>query len=161
MGAIAEGLAVKALWAGFSRGMQTFLGRQIRITHPRPGETLTDPEPLGEGFCYPVRGTLKHLPANHEIWLLNQDERTGLVWPQGFSRVQYDSNLKTWIGRVSSIASPTGRKQVRIVAVVAPPTSHDFFQYFQVVGDKRQQYEPLKRIPAECWNTAYVQAYRP
>jgi len=101
---------------------------------------------------------LKHLPANHEIWLLTQDERTGFVWPQGFFPVQFDPQRRTWMGKING----SGKKQVKIVAVVAPPTSQDFFRYFQDVGNKRNYvYDPLKRVPAECRNRAYVQAFLP
>jgi len=31
-----------------------------------------------------VKGTLKRLPKHREIWLLHQDEKTGLIFPQGF-----------------------------------------------------------------------------
>jgi len=105
-------------------------GRQIEITHPRPGETLTDPEPLGGGQAFPVRGTLRRLPQGNEIWLLTEDESTGLFWPQGFFNAHYDPQSKTWLGKIFG----GGRKNIRIVAVVAPPTSQDFFRYYQTVG---------------------------
>ena len=130
------------------------MGRQIQITHPRPMETMTDPEPLGGGQCFPVRGTLKRLPAGHEIWLLVEDEVTGRIWPQGFFRVEFDPHQKTWTGKINGL----GKTQVKINAVVAPPTSQEFFRYFQKLGRKNQVFEPLDRIPPECRNRTFVQA---
>jgi hypothetical protein len=60
-----------------------------------------------------------------KIWLLHQDEKTGLIYPQGFSIVKYDHRNGTWEGKISA-GSPGG---IRIIAVVAPPTSQDFFRY--------------------------------
>ena len=133
-------------------------GQRIKITHPRPQEILTDPEPLGSGFAYPVRGTLRRLPKGHQIWLLNQDDSKGFVWPQGFFAVEYNPIDRTWFGKISGSGNPN----VRIVAVVAPPTSQDFFKYFQKLGPMRgYQFEPLPRIPPECVNQDSVQARIP
>jgi hypothetical protein len=38
---------------------------------------------------------------------------------------------------------------VTIIAVVAPPTSQEYFNYFQRVGQKTS-HEPLLGIPLEC-----------
>lgn len=54
----------------------------------------------------------------------------------------------------------SGGPNVTIIAVVAPPTSQEFFQYYEKVGSKTA-YEPLERIPAECWNIHEVQAKKP
>jgi hypothetical protein len=134
-----------------------FFGVQIKITHPRPLETLTEPESLGKGRSFAVRGTLKRLPKDHEIWLLTQNEATGQLWPQAFFAVKYDHQQKTWVGKITA----EGWKSVKIVAVVAPPSSQDFFRYFQHVGGLREKYEPLKRVPPECRNLASVQAFMP
>ena len=107
---------------------------------------------------YPVRGTLKHLPAGYEIWLLVEDEIKGKVWPQGFFHVQFDPHQKTWIGKINA----SSRKHLKITAVVAPSTSQDLFRYFQKLGGLRgHQYEPLDRIPVECTNKTSVQARTP
>jgi hypothetical protein len=134
---------------------RAYASRNISIVHPRPNEVLTEPEPLGSGLCFPIRGRLKYLPKGHEIWILSQDEVSGLVWPQGFFAVQYDPSEGTWLGKISG----SGKQNVKIVAVVAPPTSQDYFRYFQEMGNKNNyQYRPLKRIPPECRNQAHVQA---
>ena len=155
---IAEGVAGHAIWSSLRAVARKVAGRQIQITHPRPLETLSDPEPLGEGVSFPVRGTLKHLAENHQIWLLTEDELTGHVLPQGFSIVQYDSQQETWIGRISA----GGKRQVKIIAVVAPPTAQDLFRYLQQVGiDRNYHFEPLIRVPVECTNRAFVPARVP
>lgn len=56
----------------------------------------------------------------------------------------------------------SGKQQVKIIAVVAPPTAQDFFRYFQKIGIQRDyQFEPLVRVPIECINRAFVQAIVP
>lgn len=46
--------------------------------------------------------------------------------------------------------------------MVAPPTSQEFFRYYQAVGKLREyKFEPLKRVPVECRNRASVQAFIP
>ncbi len=131
---------------------------RIKITHPRPQETLTEPEPLGGAFAFPVRGTLKRLLKGHQIWLLTQDDSKGAVWPQGFFPVEYDPSEGTWSGKING----SGKPNVRIVAVVAPPSSQDFFRYFQKLGQMRDyKFEPLSRIPPECVNQDSVQARIP
>lgn len=151
-------VAGKAAWGGIEALGRGVLDRQIRITHPRPLETLSDPEALGNGHCFRVTGTLKHLPTNHEIWLLTEDEVTGRVWPQGFFSVQFDSHQRTWTGKING----SGRKQVKITAVVAPPTARDFFRYYQRMGGLRDnKFEPLEGVPVECKNRASMQALIP
>ena len=54
------------------------------------------------------------------------------------------------------------KQQVKIIAVVAPPTAQDFFRYYQKLGRERNyQFEPLNRVPVECTNRASVQAFIP
>jgi|ERR1051326_2627859 hypothetical protein len=158
MSGIVEGVAGHAIWDFIRTKARNATGRHIQITNPRPGETLTAGEPLGQGLCFPIRGNLKHLPAGQEIWLLTEDESTGLLWPQGFFGVQYDAHQGTWLGKING----SGKKHVKIHAVVAPSTSQDLFRYFQKVGRLRNyQFEPLARIPPECRNRTYVQAALP
>lgn len=156
--AIAESVAAAALVALIVAGYKMWFGQQIEITHPQPTETLTDSRPLGASRAWPVRGTLKRLPKHHEIWLLHQDEKTGSIYPQGFSIIKYDHRNGTWAGEIS--VGPPG--SLRIIAVVAPPTSQDFFRYYQEVGQQRAYtFTPLKRIPPECRNHNAVQAVVP
>ncbi len=157
MDPISQGVASNAIWAGIVQVWRIAFGPRIEITYPRPQEVLAEPRPLGKSFTYPVRGTLRRLPKGHEIWVLAQSERTGQVWPQGFSSVQYNRDSGTWTGRIHASQGDT----IRIIAVVAPPSSQDFFRYFQKVGDKTSLYEPLLRIPPECINSDSVQARIP
>ena len=157
-----EGLAIKGLWESAAAFLRKTAGREIKITSPRPQELLRSPEQRGSGFfVFPVSGTLKHLPKDHEIWLLVEDQRSGRVWPQGFFPVVFDPDQKTWNGKINP--NIIGKTQpIKIVAVVAPPTSQDFFDYFQKLGDKTHHYEPLDGVPLECRkNSAFVQAQVP
>jgi hypothetical protein len=145
--------AAKTGWSGVKAWVEYWRAGRIQITSPRPRELLEGKEPfeLQGRFSYTVRGTLKRLPRDHEIWLLIED-RSGYVWPQGFSRVQYNQQTGEWFGRVhTQFSEPT------IIAVVAPPTSVDFFRYYQKVGNKTN-HEALTRVPVECTNRTTVQA---
>jgi hypothetical protein len=133
MNGIVDGIAGNAIWSAINAAVRRGMGRQIEITSPRPLETLSDPEPLGAGVCFKIYGRLKRLSRYHKIWLLTQGDTTGDVWPQGFFPVQYDPERGTWVGKINGM----GKKQVRIVAVVAPLTSQDYFRYFQTLGVKR------------------------
>src|ERR1039457_6929136 len=93
-------------------------GKQIAITHPRPDEVMTDPEPNGDGFLFPVRGTFKHLPKHHTVWLLIEDDQTAAVRPQNFDITRNDI-AKTWEGKIWG----SGPGIVKITALIAPPTS--------------------------------------
>jgi hypothetical protein len=167
IGGIETAVASRGFWAIAGAIYRRLTGQQIKITFPRSGEVLDGKKPLGKGFSYEVRGKLKHLPKGHEIWLLVRDEFSTRVWPQGFERVQFDSSDGSWRGRINPALS--GPTNVTIIAVVAPPTSRDFFQYFQRVGDRTRtmpspdgpSYEPLARVPPECTNVAEVQAKKP
>jgi hypothetical protein len=127
----------------------------IEITSPRsPKDDLQDKQPYGDMFSYKVEGKLRRLPEDHEIWLLNVNERSKEVWPQGFAPVtDWDAQTGEWTGRVCGRPVET----IKIVAVVAPPTSTDFFNYYQELCD-RGIVKPLKRIPPECTNQASIQA---
>lgn len=154
---IAEGVAGNAIWSATTSAARRMVGRLIQITSPRPGEVLQHPQPLGKGSSYEVRGKLKRLARDHEIWLLREDEQSREVRPQGFSAVQFDPHSGEWSGRVIGPAGQT----IKIVAVVAPPTSQDLLRYYQAVGGKLPSFEPLKRVPPECKNRASVQARVP
>jgi len=144
---------LRLLWRGFSALLEYQRTGRIQIMSPRPLEVLQDPKPLDpERVSYAVRGKLKRLPRDHEIWLLTEDHRSGRVWPQGFEPVQFDREKGEWIGRVHS-RDP----QPKIIAVVAPPTSVDFFKYYQRMGSKTN-YEGLDRVPPECKIRDSVQA---
>jgi hypothetical protein len=130
----------------------------IKIAHPGPGEVLTDGQPMGSGRKFPIRGTLKSLPNEHDVWILTKDDATGQVWPQGFSPVVFNQHQGTWTGWIFV----GGNSELRIIAVVAPPTSQEFFRYFQKVGGVRgNKFEALVRVPPECVNQHSVQARVP
>src|ERR1035441_8656839 len=155
---ITDGIIVAVIVAGVGASFRRVFGQRIEITYPRPQESLTDPDALGDGFAYPVRGTLKRLPKGHQIWLLTQDDSKGSVWPQGFFPVEYNPSQGTWMGKING----SGKPNVRIVAVVAPSSSQDFFRYFQKLGQLRNNdFEPLPRVPPECVNQDSVQARIP
>lgn len=158
MNGIVEGVAGNALWNGITAVGRRLLRRQIEITLPRHGEVLTDQNPLGPGaVSYIVRGKLRSLPKGHKIWLLTADERTEQFWPQTFYPVQFNEKTGEWHGRING----SGRSPLQIFAVVAPPTSQDFFRYFQKRGDETKNFVPLTRIPPECRNVHSVQARLP
>lgn len=149
-----EGFTVQAAWAVVTGFLRQVLGRQIKIVSPYSLEPLRDPQQQNGTPYYDVRGKLKILPQDHEIWLLIQDESSGRIWPQGFYPVQYDPVSRQWIGRINVYNTC----RTRIIAVVAPPTSCQFFRYFQKMGDKfHPLYEPLDSVPPECVNRHEVQ----
>ena len=149
---------IKTGWNGLKFWIDYKRAGRIEITSPRPMELLGGKQPFGKPedgrFSYEVRGKLKRCPEGCEIWLLIED-RSGCIWPQGFSLVQLDRERGEWVGRVH-----TRHQQPRIVAVVAPSTSQDFFKYYQMWGSKTN-YAALNRIPAECSNRTSVDARLP
>ena len=158
MNGVLEGVASNAIWACIPAIARKMLGYEIKITNPSPGQTLSAPEPLGSSFSYSVQGSLKRLPKDHQIWLLSEPEPSGKIWPQSFFSAQYNRHQGTWLGKISGAR----KGPVRITAVVAPPTSQDFFRYFQRVGELRgYQFEPITRIPPECVIRDFVQALFP
>lgn len=124
------------------------LGKQIQITSPRPLETLTGKKPFDEEgrFSYEVRGKLRRLPKKHEIWLLTEHS-SGCVWPQ--EKVEFNRDRGEWEGRIV-----TNEPRQKIVAVVAPPTSQAFFQYYLHHGN----FAALDCVPFECKNVDSVDA---
>jgi hypothetical protein len=158
MSGIAETLPiVKAVWSGVKGLSDHIRSGRIEITSPEPRTPLQGKRSDGTTFSYEVTGKLKRLPDKHEVWLLTQDELSGKVWPQGFSRVQFNPERGTWTGRIGG----TPGQSVKIVAVVAPPTSVDFFRYYQEICNRGAEYEPLRDVPFECTNRASVQAVLP
>jgi hypothetical protein len=83
---------------------------------------------------------------------LTEDYPGGPVRPRGFFPCYYKDKEHTWWGKIN----PMGRQHFRLIAVVAPPTSDDFFTYYQQVG-KDTGFKPLKPIPPECRNIASLQ----
>ncbi len=153
-----EGLATNAAWDGVKTFGRFFTGRQIQITSPGPKETLSHPEVSGLILAYSVHGRFKHLPKGHEIWLLVENEKSKLFWPQGFNSVIPNFQQQTWSGKVTPNIARS--KEVKIVAVVAPPTSQLLFRYYEKNGSKTD-WDPLPSIPDECKSMASVQVIVP
>jgi hypothetical protein len=131
----------------------------IRIDSPRPGETLNERDARRiQGLrCFEITGRLGFVPEGHAIWVLVQAVGGEQIWPQGFESVKFDDRSHQWSGH---FYAPDHDSQVQIVAVVAPPTSREFFTYYQhQVGATRAA--PLSRIPYECKNYASVVAQVP
>jgi len=107
---------------------------------------MSEPKTLASGFSYVVRGKLSRLPKGHKIWCLTNDENTGRVWHQSFEDPRYYEETKMWEGRVSG----SRKSRLAIFAVVVPPSTQDYFRYFQRLGElRRYQFEPLPRVPPE------------
>jgi hypothetical protein len=119
----------------------------INITYPvYPKDTLLEGiKPRFGGRSYLVRGSFKNLPADHRIWILNEDPATGKLWPQDHSAVEALSETE-WKG-LTFVGDD--QENVTLVAVMAPQTSHDFFVYYHTVLGQTQAF-PLSRLPAEC-----------
>jgi hypothetical protein len=147
---IVEGVASHAVWHSLTATWGRLSGNTIRITSPSPRETLKNPERLDNGMIvYAVRGALKRLPADHRIWLLTQDEVNGWVHPH-FRPADYYKDTGEWERRINST-----HQRAKIIAVAAPPTSHDFFCCYQEQCGKTGN-APLARVPLECKNRAEV-----
>jgi hypothetical protein len=152
---IATSLIASIIYATVGGGYRRWFGQQIAITDPVPHGFLTAAEMRPGVMKHVVSGTLKYLPKDHEIWLLVEDEFTGKAWPQGHAPVEYNKDKGTWKGFVNVM----GWHSVIVVAVVAPPTSQDYFNYFQRMGrDFKTGYQPIGRIPPECKRRATVHA---
>lgn len=124
---------------------------KIQITSPTNGGMLQDPKKKGEGPTYSVRGALKYLQKLYSIWLLKASD-DGRQWPQEAAR--HDPMSGSWEGRIYLQKGQTG---TLINAVVAPPTSQQFFEYYKTYGNR----SPLSRIPDECENITQVRARIP
>ena len=153
---VGESLTASAVQNGAGFLLRRLLGRRIVISSPRHDELPQDGRPHGKPennqTSYRVDGRLKRLPKGHEIWLLTQDISTGRVWPQGGGPVSLDER-GVWHGRV--VLGPPDKRY--IVAVVAPPTSADFFRYYFSQAQKTNNWGALSRIPPECRNVARVE----
>ena len=132
------------------------VGQRIKIISPQQNGFLATAETRFGVVAHPVHGTLKHLPKGHKIWLLVIDEKTGKTWPQGFASVEFSKEQGTWSGYINV----WGWQNVTVAAVVAPPTSQEYFNYFQRVGSKTN-HEPILGIPAECKHRDLVQVKVP
>ena len=151
-------ITMSTAWSSLTGLVRGIMGCQIEITHPRPSETLTNLGAFGNHqMVCEVRGKLKRLPKGHLIWLLTQEPLYGKVWPQGLSQVQYNPSTKEWSGKVTG----NHGKESIIIAVVAPPTSIEFFRYYERVGEKHNDYQALDGIPTECSNNFSVQTRFP
>lgn len=146
----------ESLWGELADGINDLiLQNKIQITSPGSGSMLEDPQPAMKGFTYEVRGTLKLIPKDHQIWLLNAGEAGDHAkqWPQ--QAAQHNSTSGEWKGR---IYLQTWVAETFINAVVAPPTAQQLFEYYNQHGGGNK---PLSRIPVDCENKTHVQARNP
>ncbi|HEX3747650.1 MAG TPA: hypothetical protein VHW09_27130 [Bryobacteraceae bacterium] len=143
--AIATSVAGTIIYATVGGGYRRLFGQQIYITEPQENGFLAPAESRRGTSAHAVSGTLKHLPKGHAVWLIVIDEKKGKHWPQGFERVEYHEATGTWSGYITA----DGWHQVTVTAVVAPPTTQEYFNYFQRVGGMTK-HEPLLSIPSEC-----------
>ena len=104
-------------------------------------------------LAYEVRGSLKRLPTDHIIWLLTQYEGDRRVRPHGFDPVKYNKDTGEWHGWING----KNFSRAKIIVVVAPPSSHDLFSYYQAPG-RETNWADLTRLPPECKNKAEVDA---
>ena len=73
----------------------------LKITEPAPGEVLKEPLEFAPACTsYLVKGTLRHLPKNHKIWLLEQSPTSSQVEPQAFQEGRVILRDGHWEGRV-------------------------------------------------------------
>ena len=151
MSGFVEGIVAHLTADGGKTLLRRILRNQIQITSPRPLEAPIGKKPFDEvgRFSYEVRGKLKRLPKNHEIWLLTEHS-SGCVWPQG--KAEFNRDTGEWEGRIVA-----QEPYQTIVAVVAPPTSQEFFKYYRQYGP-RTNYGALNRVPFECKNIDSVDA---
>jgi hypothetical protein len=144
---ILEAVLGHASWDSITAGWRRVVGHKIKITSPLTGQTLRNPERTADNLVvYTVRGTLKHLPTDHRIWLVTQEEVSGQIRPHGFRLPRHNKDRGEWEGWINST-----HRRAKIIAVVAPPTLDDFFNYWQMHG-KETQWAPIPRLPAECRN---------
>jgi hypothetical protein len=153
---IATSLIASFLYATVGGRYQRWFGQQVKITEPQENGFLAPAETRRGVQGHPVSGTLKYLPKGHGIWLVVRDDTKGKFWPQGFEPVEYQANTGTWKGYVTV----SGWHRVTIIAVVAPPTSQEYFNYFERVAAKTT-HEPLLGIPVECKKRDLVHAKVP
>ena len=78
--------------------------RKIKIFSLRSQEFLSDPQPLGGGHSFAVRGTLKKLPKGQEIWVLTQDDVTGAHGRKAHGRLAFRRPV------ISSIQARSNRR---------------------------------------------------
>ena len=139
---------------------RTHFGQRVAITDPTDHGQLGAAEQRAGITAHPVHGTVKHLPKGHRIWLVVIDEGGGKFWPQSFSPVETNEAKGTWKGYVHVWGWQNKWQNVTITAVIAPPTTQGYFNYFQRVGNKTG-FEPLSGIPPECKWRATIHAKVP
>jgi hypothetical protein len=131
-------------------------GQRIKILDPQMNGFLAPFEKRNGVGAHAVHGTLKHLPKDHRVWLLVMNEGASKIWPQSFAPVEYSKEQGTWQGWITAF----GWTNITIVAVVAPPTTQEYFNYFQRAGPKTS-FEPILAIQYECKYRDRVQAKVP
>ena len=153
---VAGSLIASIIYATVGGGYRRWFGQQIKIKEPRENGFLAPSECRAGIQAHAVSGTLKYIPKGHRIWLIVADETKGKYWPQGFAPVEYHEDTGTWKGYIHV----WGWQHVTIYAVIAPPTTQEFFNYFQRVGEKTG-FAPMLGIPRECKKRATLRCKVP
>jgi hypothetical protein len=147
---------------GFYDAVARLFGRALnplKIDEPSPGDTLKEPLEFEKGLtCYRVTGTLRHLPKNHKIWLLEQLPSSAQVKPQAFQQGRVTFKNGRWEGRV--YPSMAYGNRTTIIAVVAPPGVDMLFNYYQR-HCQQTNWAPIDHVPIDGWNKDTVQATVP
>jgi hypothetical protein len=134
-----------------SLGINTCAGSVSRLSIPSRTAVSRRPRRAWAWSCIRYRGP-KHLRKDHRIWLRVMDDKTCKTWPPGLVPVEYSNDQGTWKGYIHA----WGWNNVAIVAVVAPPTSQDYFNYFRAWDPKRTTsrysvFPSSAGIGIRCW----------
>jgi hypothetical protein len=160
MDPITQGVAGNAIWDGIKGAYRRFRGQRIAITDPVNHGLLGVAEQRAGVVAHSLHGTIKHLRKDHKIWLVVVNESGDQFWPQGFAPVETNEANGTWRGYIHAFDWQYKWQNITITAVIAPPTTQDYFNYFQRVG-KKTDYAALSAIPAECKWRGTIQAKLP
>jgi hypothetical protein len=164
MGVLVEGIIGSVVAAGIVAvivaSYKRWFGQRIAIINPTEHRSLSAAEPRAGIMAHVVHGTVKHLPKGHRIWLVFVHEAGGQFWPQSFAPVETNDAKGTWKGYIHVFDWQYKWENITIMALIAPPTTQQYFNYFQRVG-KKTGFEPLSAIPAECKWRHTIQAKVP
>jgi hypothetical protein len=128
------------------------LGHRITIDQPLAGDVLHPERPFQDGALYRVSGGLHHLDPQHKVRLAVENAATGEFWPQGHEDIELDA-LGRWSGLVY-IASE--QQAARLYALIAPPTTVEFWDYYRRAGSRSGVWAPLMSLPCEVTEAAVM-----
>ncbi len=153
-----------AIW----KTARAFWNRSKAITPAEPAVQISIISPLNDGVLengkdtaqaahrYLARAKVSNLPHGHKVWFVHEKPRTGEIWPQEPAISKTPDEWEAWTFVWDH------HNEVTIVAVVAPPTSNDYFEYYHTVRKPlgAQGPIPLPRIPPECTVSSPVHLHR-